>query len=113
MVRPGVQQGDNAAVRRALMSSAYSRHPDLADAPTLDVSLDSLEDVAAAPAAAPRPSQPLVIPVAITPAVERMLQVKSDRNYIQLVLLSAVTIPADVQCAVASLIEHSQCCNNT
>ncbi len=80
MARPGAQQGgapqsNNAAVRRAHMSMAYSRHPDLADAPTLDVSLDSLEDVAATAAAAPRTSKPVVIPVAITPAVERMLQV--------------------------------------
>ena len=71
----GAQQGNHAAFRRAHMSLAYSRHPDLADAPTLDVSLDALEDVTATAAAAPRPSQPLVIPVAITPAVERMLQV--------------------------------------
>ncbi len=80
MARPGAQQGGppqshNAAVKRVHMSLAYSRHPDLADAPTLDVSLDSLEDVAGTSAVAPRPSQPVVIPVAITPAVERMLQV--------------------------------------
>ncbi len=80
MARPGAQQGgapqsNSAASRRAHMSLAYSRHPDLADAPTLDVSLDSLEDVARTSAAGQRPSQPVVIPVAITPAVERMLQV--------------------------------------
>ncbi len=79
MARPGGQQGvapqSNNAVRRAHMSLAYSRHPDLADAPTLDVSLDSLEDTAGTAAVAPRPSQPVVIPMTITPAVERMLQV--------------------------------------
>ncbi|KAA6419051.1 MAG: hypothetical protein FRX49_11014 [Trebouxia sp. A1-2] len=76
MAHPGAQQGEapqnnNAAVRKAHISLALSRHPDLADAPTLDVSRDSLEGVAAA---APRPSQPVVIPITITPAVERMLQ---------------------------------------
>ncbi|DBA77572.1 TPA: Pde-4p [Trebouxia sp. C0004] len=79
IVRPGAQQGgaqqgNNAVVRRAHMSLAYSRHPDLADAPALDVSLDALDGVAAPAAVAPRASQPLVFPVAITPAVERMLQ---------------------------------------
>lgn len=85
MARPGVQQGgaqqsNNAASKRAHMSLAYSRHPDLADAPTLDMSMDSLEDHAATSAAAPRPTQPVVIRVAITPAVERMLQVRTTQE---------------------------------
>ncbi len=67
-------QVDQAAARRAATSSAFSRHPDLADAPMLDMSVEFLEEGSnKAPPA--RPLAPVFIPPVVTPAVERMLQV--------------------------------------
>lgn len=85
MAGSGRQQVKQAAVRWATTSQAMSRHPDLADAPLLDPSLESMEE--GAPAAAPRPQAPIFVPTAIVPAVERMLQVSTPPLPSKLLLL--------------------------
>ena len=78
---------------RTATASAFSRHPDLAEAPVLDVALESAEGAdmddllaqrqkrAAAAAAA------VFVPLAVTPAVERMLQVRLSHLTRQLALV--------------------------
>lgn len=70
--------------RRAATSLAFSRHPDLAEAPVLDVSLDPVNDPALDGLVPQRQKRTAAatafVPLAVTPAVERMLQVCSWRN---------------------------------
>ena len=64
------------AGRRAGAASAFSRHPDLAEAP---VATDSTDEADASPAPQRQNSAtaaPAFVPLPVTPAVERMLQAR-------------------------------------
>lgn len=68
-----------AAGRSAATASAFSRHPDLAEAPLLDVSLECSAGADADDLVSQRQKRTaaaVFVPLAVTPAVERMLQVR-------------------------------------
>lgn len=73
--------GRDDQARRAATSLAFSRHPDLAEAPVLDVSLDPVDDPVLDGLVPQRQKRTAAatafVPLAVTPAVERMLQVCS------------------------------------
>ena len=67
--------------RSAATASAFSRHPDLAEAPVLDIALEASEGADADDLLSQRRKRTaaataVFVPLAVTPAVERMLQVR-------------------------------------
>ena len=69
------------ATRSAATASAFSRHPDLAEAPVLDIALEASEGADADELLSQRQKRTaaataVFVPLAVTPAVERMLQVR-------------------------------------
>ena len=87
-----------AAARSAATASAFSRHPDLAEVPVLDVALESSEGADADGVLAQRQKRAasaVFVPLAVTPAVERMLQVRLPHLTQQLVLVepSPLSLP--------------------
>ena len=76
---PSSKDGQSCMARSAATSLALSRHPDLAEAPVLDLAVDTPDDAdldGLLSQRRKRAAATAFVPLAVTPAVERMLQVR-------------------------------------